>query len=219
MAHPQLLGKKKSEEAIGTLEKEYPNTKYYLEFKTPIDLVVAAILSAQTRDVVVNSVTPELFRRYKTAKDYAGAKEPELLSYAKKVTFADNKVKNIIKTCNVISEKYNGRVPDKMNELIDLPGIGRKTANTILINAYGIVEGIPVDTWVIKLSYRIGLTDSDKPEKIEQDLMAIVEKKHWKDIAYVMKAHGHKICHSTMPLCSKCILNSVCPKNGVSKHS
>ncbi|MEM0202194.1 MAG: hypothetical protein QXR73_03380, partial [Candidatus Micrarchaeaceae archaeon] len=112
-------------------------------------------------------------------------------------------------------DKYNGKVPNKMDELVELPGIGRKTANTILINAYGIVEGIPVDTWVIKLSYRIGITESQDPEKIEEKLMQVIDKKYWHNIAYVLKSHGHKICHSQAPLCSRCVINAICPKNGV----
>ncbi|MCL5009629.1 MAG: endonuclease III [Candidatus Parvarchaeota archaeon] len=218
MTNPVILDRENAEKALKLLEKNYPNAKYYLDFVTPIDLVVAAILSAQTHDSVVNSVTRELFKKYRTAKDYASAKESDLLSYVNKVTFAGNKVKNIIKTCSVIADKYGGKVPDKMDDLVNLPGIGRKTANTILINAYGIVEGIPVDTWVIKLSYRIGFSSSNKPEKIEQDLIKLVDKTHWKNIAYILKAHGHEVCHSSMPLCSKCFLNDICPKNGVEKH-
>ncbi|MDE1856381.1 MAG: endonuclease III [Candidatus Micrarchaeota archaeon] len=203
--------------AIDALEKEYKSAKYYLNFSTPIDLLVAAIISAQTRDETVNSVTPELFKKFKTAKDYANSNANELVKYIGKVSFAGNKAKNIIATCKAIEEKYGGKVPNKMDELTELPGIGRKTANTILINAYGIVNGIPVDTWVIKLSYRIGLSLNKDPDKIEQDLMRIVDKKHWKNFAYVLKTHGKKICQSQIPICSKCILNKVCPRNGVTK--
>ncbi len=212
-----LLDERKAREAVEKLEKEYPNATYYLKFSTPIDLVVAAILSAQTRDEVTNAVTPELFKKYKTAKDYANADQEELIGYIKRVSFAGNKAKNIIATCKTIDEKYKGKVPDKMEQLLELPGIGRKTANTILINAYNIAIGIPVDTWVIKLSGRIGLSKSKDPEEIEQDLMNIVEKKYWHNITYVMKTHGKKICQSQVPLCSKCFLNNICPKNNVTK--
>ncbi|MGI0141450.1 MAG: endonuclease III domain-containing protein, partial [Candidatus Micrarchaeales archaeon] len=157
------------------LAKNYSDARYYLNFSTPIDLVVAAIISAQTRDEVVNSVTPELFKKFKTVKDYANSNVDGLVKYIGKVSFAANKAKNIIATCSIIQDKYGGKVPHKMEELIELPGIGRKTANTILINAYGIVNGIPVDTWVIKLSYRIGLSANRDPDKIEQDLMKIVD--------------------------------------------
>lgn len=209
--------------AVGLLEKEYAGAKYYLSFSTPIDLLAAAILSAQTRDEVVNAITPELFKRFRTAKDYASSTPEELMRYVGKVSFASNKAMNIIGACKAIEETYKGKVPDKMELLLELPGIGRKTANTILINAYGIMEGIPVDTWVIKLSHRIGLSSGADPEGIEKDLMRLVDRKHWKNIAYVMKAHGRKICQSQVPVCSKCLLGpggkGICPRNGVGRSA
>lgn len=214
MAGDRFLSPREAGELTSTLCKAYKDAKYYLHFKTPIDLVVAAILSAQTRDEVVNAATPKLFGKYKTAKEYAGADPTELVEYIKSISFAGNKARNIINTCRTIEGKYKGKVPDRMEELVELPGIGRKTANTILINAYGIVEGIPVDTWVIKLSYRLGLSKNKDPEKIERDLMKIVDKKCWHNFAYVMKTHGKKICQ-TVPICSKCPVNGICPKNGV----
>ncbi|MGB9732900.1 MAG: endonuclease III [Candidatus Micrarchaeia archaeon] len=213
----KLLSKSEAQEVIEVLERAYPNAKYYLNFSNPIELLVAAILSAQTHDEIVNAVTPELFKKYKSAKDYANAKPEELVKYIKRVSYAGNKAKNIISACKIIEEKYDGRVPDKMEELIQLPGVGRKTANTILINAYNKVEGIPVDTWVIKLSYRIGLSKNTKPELIEKDLMNIVDKKYWHNIAYVLKQHGKSTCKSTVPECSKCVISKICPRNGVSK--
>ena len=114
-------------------------------------------------------------------------------------------------------ENYKGEVPNTMDALIALPGVGRKTANTILINAYGIIEGIPVDTWVMKLSQRIGLSESKDPDKIEEDLKDIIKKEDWKKAAYVFKSHGKEICQSTIPICSKCSINKLCKKNGVSK--
>jgi len=218
-----LLDKDKASQVVEILEKEYKDAKYYLNFKTPIDLLVAAILSAQTKDTVVNAVTPQLFAKYKTAKDYAEAKPEDLLSIVRPVSFAGNKVGNIIKACKIIEEKYNGKVPNNMQALLELPGVGRKTANTILINAYGIVEGIPVDTWVIKLAYRIGLSKNKDPEKIEQDLMQVVDKKYWHNFAYVLKSHGKAICQSLVPLCSKCPIGpngkALCPRNGVVKSA
>lgn len=211
----KLLDSKSQKVVIATLEKEYPNAKYYLNFKTPLELLVAAILSAQTRDEVVNASTPELFKVYKTVADYASTKPEVLIKYISKISFSGAKANNIIKTCKILQEKYGSKVPDKMEDLVELPGIGRKTANTILINAFGIVEGIPVDTWVIKLSGRIGLSKSKDPEDIEQDLMKIVDKKYWHNITYVMKTHGKKICQSTVPICSACMLNKICPQNGV----
>ncbi|MEM3791168.1 MAG: endonuclease III [Candidatus Micrarchaeaceae archaeon] len=212
-----LLGKDEARKAIDILFREYEDAHYYLNFSTPLELLVAAILSAQTRDQVVNSITPSLFKRFRSAEDYANSTKGELLKYIKSVTFAERKAEQIIKACRIILEKHKGKVPDNMNDLLELPGIGRKTANTILINAFGKVEGIPVDTWVIKLSYRIGLSDKKDPEEIEKDLMNLLDKKYWEKVAYVLKAHGHKVCQSLMPICSKCVINSICPKNGVKK--
>ena len=222
MAGFTLLERKKAKMAVELLESEYKNAKYYLNFKKPIDLLVAAILSAQTRDEVTNSVTPALFKRYKTAKDYASAKPEELSALISRVTFFGNKAKSIINACRIIDEKYKGKVPNKMEELLELPGIGRKTANTILINAYGIVEGIPVDTWVIKLSGRIGLSKENDPDKIEAELESYVDRKYWKNITYVFKTHGKKICQSQVPICSQCLIgpksrNPICPQNGIAK--
>ena len=211
----ELLQRQKAIEAINTLEEKYRNAKYYLNFDGALQLMVAAILSAQTKDTLVNEITPGLFHRYKSVDDFADTEPAKLLEYIKRVSFAENKAKNIINCCRIINEKYNGKVPDKMDDLLSLPGIGRKTANTILINVFGVVEGIPVDTWVIRLSYRIGLSKSDKPDKIEEDLKAIVDKKYWKNIAYVLKEHGHEICRSSKPRCDSCPIRGICPKNGV----
>jgi endonuclease-3 len=220
----KLLDKSDAKQAVEILEGEYPDAKYYLSFRTPIDLVVAAILSAQTHDEVTNAVTEELFKKYKTAKDYAGADRNGLINEVSRVTFAGNKARNIISTCRTIEEKYKGKVPQTMEQLLELPGIGRKTANTILINAFGIVVGIPVDVWVMKLSGRIGLSSSEKPEEIEQDLMAFVPEKYWHNITYVFKTHGKKICQSLVPVCSKCILGPngkhvLCPRNELKKSA
>ncbi len=205
--------------AISALVSAYKDAHYYLNFDTDIDLLAAAIISAQTRDEVVNSVTPSLFKRYKTVKDYAGAEEEDIEEIIRKVSFAGNKSKNIVKACKKIESDFGGSIPRTMEGLTSLPGVGRKTANTVLINAYGIVEGIPVDTWVIKLSKRIGLSVSDDPEKIESDLSKIVDRKYWKTFTYVLKNHGKAVCQSQVPICSKCIINEICPKNGVSKHA
>lgn len=205
-------------EIIELLKKEYPHAKYYLNFSSPLELMVAAILSAQVRDEVVNATTPNLFKKYKTAKDYAGTKLNDLVNDIKSVTFAGNKAKNIINACKILVEKYDGKIPKAMVELTSLPGIGRKTANTILINAYNIVEGIPCDTHVIRLSQRLGLSKNKDPDKIEQDLMKLIPKEEWKKIPYLLKAHGRAVCQAPNPYCSKCMLNKLCPKIGVEKQ-
>jgi endonuclease-3 len=214
MAKDRELSSEDARKLAEGLARAYEGVRYYLSFSTPIDLVVAAIISAQTRDETVNKLTPALFSKYKTAEDYANADENELINYIKSVSFAGNKAKNIINTCKAIEERYKGKVPNRMEALVELPGIGRKTANTILINAYGIVEGIPVDTWVIRLSYRLGLSLQKNQDKIEQDLMRKIPKSLWHNFAYVLKAHGKSIC-GTLPYCSKCSVNDICPKNGV----
>jgi endonuclease-3 len=210
----RLLPQKDAEELIRVLSNTYKDAHYYLNFRDPVELLVAAILSAQTRDEVVNKATPALFSKYHTTKDYAAADLEELIGYAKSISFAGNKAKNIISTCKILAERYGGKVPNRMEELVELPGIGRKTANTILINAYGIVEGIPVDTWVIKLSYRLGLSQNKDPDKIEIDLKERIPKVYWGKLAYVLKTHGRAICQ-TIPYCSKCPVNGICSKNGV----
>lgn len=214
-----LLEKGKARSAFEKLYKEYPDAKYYLNFENPVQLLVAAILSAQTKDEVVNATTPRLFDRFRTAKDYASASIDELVKYTGRVSFAGNKSRNIIETCNALVEKYDGKVPKTIDELVALPGVGRKTANTILTNAYGIVKGIPVDTWVIKLTHRIGITDGRDSEGIEEDLMTLLDKKYWHNAAYVFKAHGRRICQSKVPICSRCVLKDMCPKNDVKKSA
>ena len=202
---------------IELLKKNYPNAKYYLNFSNPLELMVTAILSAQVRDEVVNATTPKIFSKYKTAKDYANVDLKEFTKEISTVTFAGMKAKNIINVCKLLVEKYKGEVPETMDELIDLPGVGRKTAGTILINAFGKVENIPCDTHCLRLSYRLDWTKSKNAEIVEQDLMKIIPKDEWKKIAYLLKAHGRAICKAPIPFCSKCFLDKLCPKNGVTK--
>jgi len=205
----------KAVQVLQILKKTYPGVKYYLDFKTPLDLLVAAILSAQVRDEVVNAATPALFAKYKTAKDYSKATVSDLLKYIKSITFAGNKAKNIIAACRILAEKYDGGVPKTVEELIELPGIGRKTANAILQNAYGIVVGIPCDTHVLRIAYRLGWTKNTKPDKVEADLMKLSEKYWWDKIPKLLKAHGRAVCQAPTPCCSKCLVNKLCPKVGV----
>ncbi|HXC62442.1 MAG TPA: endonuclease III, partial [Nitrospiria bacterium] len=200
------------------LKKLYPNTKYYLNFSSPLELLVATVLSAQVRDTVVNATTPRLFQKYKTAEDYARADLETLIQEISSVSFPANKAKYIRQACKILVEKYHGKVPDTMEQLIELPGIGRKTANVILINAFKKVEGIVVDTHVIRLSYRLGWTKNKNPEKIEQDLMKIIPKADWDRITWLLKEHGRAICRAPVPICSQCALEPLCPKAGVTKR-
>jgi len=202
---------------IELLKKNYPNAKYYLNFSNPLELMVAAILSAQIRDEVVNATTPKLFSKYKTAKDYANADLKEFTKEISAVTFAGMKAKNITSACKILVEKYNEKVPETMDDLTSLPGVGRKTAGTILINAFGKIENIPCDTHVLRISYRLGWTKSKNAEIVEQDLMKLLPKNIWGKIPYILKAHGRAICNAPAPSCSKCFLDKLCPKHGVTK--
>ena len=204
-------------EQLNLLKKHYPNPKHYINFSNPLELLVATILSSQVKDEIVNSITPALFKRYKTSKDYAEADLKELESLVKRVTFYQNKAKNIKAACKILIEKYSGKVPKTIEQLTELSGIGRKSANAILQNAFDIVQGVVVDIHVIRVSYRLGWTKEQKPEKIEQDLMKLFPKSEWKNIPFYMKSHGRAVCKAPVPECSRCFLNKICPKNGVSK--
>ena len=204
-------------DVIKLLKKTYPEAKYYLHFKTPLELVIAAILSAQVRDEIVNAATPALFEEYKTAKDYADATVDELISYIGKISFAGNKGRNIIEACKMIHEKYKGEVPKTLEALTELPGIGRKTALVILANAYDIVGGVVVDTHVIRVSYRLGWTKNTNPEKIGADLESLIPEKYWKELPWLLKEHGRAVCKAPTPFCSKCPVEELCPKQGVKK--
>ena len=203
---------------IDLLIKEYPYTKYYLHFNNPLELLVAAILSAQVRDEVVNSTTTRIFTKYKTAADYANADLQEFINDIKPISFPSKKAENIIEACKVIVEKFKGCVPRSLDDLVLLPGIGRKTANTILSNAYDIVEGISCDTHCIRLSQRLGFSQNRNSDKIEKDLMTLIPNKYWIKLPHLLKDHGKDVCKAPTPFCSKCILTHLCPKIGVKKH-
>ena len=209
----------KINEELNLLENTYPEAKYYLNFSNPLELLIAAILSAQCTDIIVNLTTEKLFKKYKNAKNYAKADLSEFENEIKSITFFRNKAKNIIKTCEILQEKFNGKVPSSMNDLIELPGISRKTANVIQQNAFNIVEGIVVDTHVIRVSQRLGWTKNKNPEKIEQDLMKIFLKEVWKKLPFLLKAHGKAVCKAPVPICSGCFLIKLCPKIGVEKFN
>jgi endonuclease-3 len=193
------------------LKKEYPSAKIALNFSTPMELLVATILSAQSTDLTVNKVTPLVFSKYKNVNAYARADLKELEQEIYSTGFYHNKANNIIGAAKLIIEKYHGKIPATMEEILDLPGVARKTGNIVLYNAYGVVAGIPVDTHVRRLSQRLGLTRNNDPEKIEQDLMKLVPRKLWGKFSYLLIDHGRKICDAKKPKCPACVLNMLCP--------
>ena len=193
------------------LKKEYPNVTTSLRHHNPLELLVATILSAQCTDARVNIVTKELFKKYKTAADYANARLKTFEQEIRSTGFYHNKAKNIIEAANMIVERFNGKVPDSMEKLIELPGVARKTANIVLSHGYGKIEGIAVDTHVRRVSYRLGLTKNEDPVKIEEDLMKIAAKKDWPLLSDILIAHGRAICSAKKPKCPECILGHFCP--------
>jgi endonuclease-3 len=205
------------DELMSFLKKQYPDAKYYLEFTTPLELLVAAILSAQCRDETVNAVTKKLFAKYKKADDYANARLSAIASDIKSITFYENKAKNLKGVGEVLIRDYKGKVPDKMEELLKLPGVGRKTANVVLANAFHKIEGIPVDTHVIRVSYRLGIVSTKTPDKLEEELKQLLPKAEWEKFPHYMKSHGRAIC-TPVPHCRKCEINYLCKKRGVTKR-
>ncbi|MBM4145191.1 MAG: endonuclease III [Nitrospira sp.] len=202
-------------EILKRLNKAYPKPKTALNFSDPFQLLVATILSAQTTDALVNKVTENLFRKYRTVKDYADAPLETLQKDTGSVNFYKTKAKNIQAGAKIIVAQFNSQVPKTMNELTSLPGVARKTANIILSNAFGIHEGIAVDTHVKRLSYRLGLTKNADPVKIEKDLMAITPKKEWGNISHLLIFHGRKICQAKKPDHQECILSNICPSRNI----
>jgi endonuclease-3 len=193
------------------LDKEYPDAKTALHYTSPLEILIATILSAQCTDKRVNIVTKSLFKKYKTAQDYANADLAELEEDIRSTGFYRNKAKNIKNAGRMLVEKYNSHVPRTMEEILELPGVARKTANIVLSNAYGVIEGIAVDTHVRRLSKRLGLTENTDQNKIETDLMLIVPKSHWKRITNLLIFHGRNVCMARKPKCSICSLNKICP--------
>lgn len=200
---------------IKVFPKVYPNAHTELNFKTPLELLIATILSAQCTDKRVNMVTPALFKKYRTARDYATAPPGELENEIKSTGFFNSKAKSIRGATGTIAEKFKGKVPNSMEELRALPGVGRKTANVVLGNAFGINEGIVVDTHVIRLSDRLGLTKNKDPEKIEQDLMKLVPRKDWAIWSHWLIWHGRRRCYARKPDCSNCEIFKLCPSGKV----
>ncbi len=208
------------------LKKQYPNADIALTFKNPWQLLVAVILSAQCTDKKVNEVTPSLFKKYKTVDDFVTADIKEFEAMIRPTGFYHAKTKSILTTAKLIKEKFGGKVPKTMREILTLRGVARKTANVVLGNAYNVVEGIAVDTHVRRLSQRLGLTTQNDPVKIEQDLMTILPQKEWFETTYRLIDHGRAICTAKDPRCDLCPLKDICPaafsfprfKKGLPRH-
>jgi len=197
------------------LRKTYPDATCALDFENPLELLVATILSAQCTDARVNIVTKELFKKYRSARDYADADPAELEEDIRPTGFFRQKTQSILSGCADLVEKHGGEIPQDMDELTRLRGVGRKTANVVLGTAFGIPSGVVVDTHVRRLAFRMGLTGQKDPEKIERDLMAIIPKREWIHFGHQMTLHGRAVCTARKPQCDVCPLERVCPKQGV----
>ncbi len=196
---------------IRLLEKEYPNAKIALNYTNPLELLVATILSAQCTDERVNIVTKTLFKKYRRPEDYANADPKELEDQIKSTGFFRNKARNLRKCCRMLIDRFDSKVPKTMKEILELSGAARKTANIVLSNAYGVVEGIAVDTHVRRVSKRLGLTEKEDPGKIEEDLMRIVPRDQWMRITDLLIFLGRDACAAKKPRCEKCAASKICP--------
>jgi endonuclease-3 len=197
------------------LERTYPEARVALRFSNPLEMVIATVLSAQSTDAMVNKVTEKLFAKYKTCEDYLAAKPGALEQDIHSTGFFNQKAKSISGLCRVILEEFGGEVPGTMEGLLRLPGVARKTANIVLGNSFGKVEGIAVDTHVHRLARRLGFTTHDDPIKVERDLMGLFPKPKWFRLTYLLIEHGRAICKAPRPLCEQCAVNDLCPASRV----
>ena len=200
-------------EVIRRLEAAYPDAKVALTFSNPLECLVATILSAQCTDEKVNEVTATLFKKYRRAEDYLAVPEDELKADIKPTGFFNQKATSIRAACQRIVEVYGGEVPGTMEDLLTLRGVARKTANIVLGNSFGVVEGIAVDTHVKRLANRIGFSNESDPVKIEQDLMRLIPREKWFSFTYVLIDHGRAICHAKKPRCTECPIEPLCPSS------
>ncbi len=203
--------KQRTRRVIRALKKAHPAARCSLDHRNPLELLVATILSAQCTDERVNLVTANLFRKYRTASDYAAAPQAELEADIRPTGFFRNKAKAIQGACRMIVEEFGGHVPRGMEELLRLPGVARKTANVVMGNAFGEADGVVVDTHVFRLSARLGLSAEKTPEKVERDLMRLVPREDWVLFPHLLIAHGRKVCKALKPLCGECLLARDCP--------
>ena len=200
-------------EVIDRLAVEYPDTTISLDFATRFELLVAVILSAQCTDERVNETTVELFETYPSPEAFANAPQDELAEALNSITYYNNKASYIRESAQLVVEEYEGRVPDTMADLTDLPGVGRKTANVVLQHGHDVVEGIVVDTHVQRITRRLDLTDEERPERIESDLMELVPESEWQALTHLFISHGRATCTARNPACADCVLEDICPSS------
>ena len=211
MGEPLPTREGQAAEVIDRLWEEYPDATISLNYANRLELLVAVVLSAQCTDERVNEVTADLFEKYETAADYANADEEELAEDIYGITFHNNKAGYLREAGEIMVEEHDGEVPDTMSALTDLPGVGRKTANVVLQHGHDVVEGIVVDTHVQRLTRRLGITEKERPEAIEGDLMPVVPDEEWRDFTHLLISHGRAVCPAQNPDCDDCVLADVCP--------
>jgi endonuclease-3 len=207
--------KERVKQIVRLLKRAYPDAKCSLNHSNAFELLIATILSAQCTDERVNIVTADLFRKYRQPADYLKVSPKELQKDIRTTGFFRNKTKSIQGTAKVLTESYGGEVPDTMEELLDLPGVARKTANVVLGNAFGVKSGIVVDTHVTRLSHRLGLTEQKTAEKIERDLVELVPKKDWVIFSHLLIYHGRRVCKARNPACAECLVEKLCPSSSL----
>ncbi|WP_181686174.1 endonuclease III [Halorhabdus salina] len=202
-----------AETVTDQLQEAYPDATISLNFSNRLELLVAVVLSAQCTDERVNETTPDLFETYQTPADYAGADEEQLAEDIYGITFHNNKAGYLKGIGEILVDDHDGQVPDTMDALTDLPGVGRKTANVVLQHGHDVVEGVVVDTHVQRLSRRLGLTDNERPEAIEEDLQELVPQEAWQEITHLFISHGRAVCTARSPDCTDCCLEDRCPSS------
>ena len=200
-------------EAIDRLSEEYPDTTISLEFSNRLELLIAVILSAQCTDERVNQETEHLFEKYEDAEAYASADQEELAEDLNSITYYNNKADYIREACELIVSEHGGEVPGTMEELTELPGVGRKTANVVLQHGHQVVEGVVVDTHVMRLTRRLAITEESSPEKIERELMDLLPREHWQEFTHLCISHGRATCTARNPDCGGCVLEGICPSS------
>ncbi len=211
MGTPRETRQAQAETVVDRLEAEYPDSTISLRYSNRLELLIAVILSAQCTDERVNTETKHLFEKYDGPADYANADQEELAEDLNSITYYNNKAKYIRSACETILEDHDGEVPDTMDELTELSGVGRKTANVVLQHGHDVVEGIVVDTHVQRLSQRLGLTEEERPERIEEELMEIVPEDYWQQFTHLCIDHGRAVCTARSPDCGDCVLADICP--------